>query len=201
MIPLKMTSRTSILLRILAAAIPVCAGINLEYYFSRVDNVKYGSGSKLPHNIVSLLGVMEGATSDLRTGLYQQMVEIHEPMRLLFVIETTPEAMLRIMDQHEGIGRLCRGEWVQLATLDAETSSLQLFRNGRFEPYEVSTDELPTTASSRDWYGGIRTHLGFTSIQETTACDADASWTTPLISASEASDAGPATDVSEGTQR
>ncbi len=161
----------SILLRILGAAIPVCAGINLEYYFSRVDNVKYGSGSKLPHNIVSLLGVMEGATSDLRTGLYQQMVEIHEPMRLLFVIESTPAAMLSIMDRHEGIGRLCRGDWIQLALLDPDSSEILLFRNGRFEPYEPTTDELPTVASSLDWYRGRRDHLGFATIRETVTSD------------------------------
>ena len=36
---------------------------------------------------------MDGAASDLRTGLPWQMVEIHEPVRLLFIIETTPETM------------------------------------------------------------------------------------------------------------
>ena len=63
---------------------------------------------------------MDGAASDLRTGLPWQMVEIHEPVRSLFIIETTPEAMLRIMDRNEGIGRLCRNGWVQLAVLDPE---------------------------------------------------------------------------------
>ncbi|MBL6707519.1 MAG: DUF2309 domain-containing protein [Planctomycetaceae bacterium] len=157
---------SSILFRILAAAIPVCAGISLEYYFSCVDYVKYGSGSKLPHNLVSMLGVMEGSASDLRTGLYQQMVEIHEPVRLLFVIETTAEAMLSIMDRHEGIGRLCRGGWVQLAVIDAETSKLQLFRGDHFEPYEPSTDELPEAASSLACYEGSRDHQPFRSIKE-----------------------------------
>jgi len=159
----------SVLLRILSAAIPVCAGINLEYYFSRVDNVKYGAGSKLPHNIASLLGVMEGAISDLRTGLYQQMVEIHEPMRLLFVIESTAEAMFSIMERHEGIGRLCRGEWIHLALLNAETSELQLFRNGSFEPFDPTSDQLPVANSSIDWYRGQRTHLDFATIKEPVA--------------------------------
>ncbi|MBI1311443.1 DUF2309 family protein [bacterium] len=154
----------SVLFRILAAAIPVCAGINLEYYFSTVDNTRYGSGSKLPHNLVSLLGVMEGACSDLRTGLYAQMVEIHEPMRLLFLIETTPEAMLSIIRRHEGIARLCLGGWVQLALIDADTSEIQLFRNGRFEPFDVSVADLPEVASSRDWYAEKRGNLGFASI-------------------------------------
>ena len=110
--PAQDDDQSSVLLRILSAAIPVCAGISLEYYFSCVDFVTYGSGNKLPHNLISMLGVMEGASSDLRTGLYQQMVEIHEPLRLLFVIETTPDVMLSIMDRNEDIGRLCRGGWI-----------------------------------------------------------------------------------------
>lgn len=156
----------SVLSRILAAAIPVCAGINLEYYFSSVDCVKYGSGSKLPHNLISMLGVMEGAASDLRTGLYQQMVEIHEPVRLLFVIETTPAAMLSIMDRHAGIGRLCRGEWVQLALIDPSTSHIQVFRNGEFHPYQPSTNELPEVSSSLAAYAGSRAHLPFQSVTD-----------------------------------
>lgn len=157
----------SILLRILSAAIPVCAGINLEYYFSCVDFKKYGSGSKLPHNIVSLLGVMEGTSSDLRTGLYQQMVEIHEPLRILFLIETTPEAMLSIMERNEGITRLCRGGWSHLAVIDAETSQIQVFRDGTFVPFDASDGELPHVLSSRECYAGNRDHLGFFSIAET----------------------------------
>jgi hypothetical protein len=34
--------------RVLQAAVPVCAGINLEYYFSRVDPTGWGCGTKLP---------------------------------------------------------------------------------------------------------------------------------------------------------
>lgn len=157
----------SILLRILSAAIPVCAGINLEYYFSCVDYKKYGSGSKLPHNIVSLLGVMEGTSSDLRTGLYQQMVEIHEPLRILFLIETTPEAMLSIMERNEAIARLCQGNWSQLAVIDAETSEVQVFRNGRFDPFDTSSSELNQVSSSLECYEGERDHRPFFSIMET----------------------------------
>ena len=36
---------------LLAAVVPVCAGISLEYYFSFVDNDRYGCGTKLPHNV------------------------------------------------------------------------------------------------------------------------------------------------------
>ncbi|MFN3152498.1 DUF2309 domain-containing protein [Bremerella sp.] len=157
----------SILARILAAAIPVCAGINLEYYFSRVDHVVYGSGSKLPHNIVSLLGVMEGTASDLRTGLYQQMVEIHEPMRILFVIESTPEALISIMRTNETIGRLCRGGWVHLAVINPNTSAVQVYNDGQFEPYEADSRYLAEASSSVECYQGSRENLPFYSIAGT----------------------------------
>lgn len=149
----------TILCRILAAAIPVCAGINLEYYFSAVDNVKYGSGSKLPHNLVSLLGVMEGASSDLRTGLYQQMIEIHEPMRLLFVIETTDTVMTKIMNSNETIGRLCRGQWVRLAIVDPESGDLSQFNGETFVAYQPGHESLPEATLSGDWFAGHREHL------------------------------------------
>jgi len=156
----------SILNRILQAVIPVCAGISLEYYFSTVDEIRYGCGSKLPHNITSLLGVMEGAASDLRTGLSSQMVEIHEPLRILFVIETTPEAIVSIMDRNPAIDRLVRNRWVQLATIDPATSRLLRFRDGVFEPYQPESTLLPEVESSYEWYRDQRDHLGFVTIRE-----------------------------------
>jgi len=158
----------TILARILQAAIPVCAGISLEYYFSTVDPEGYGCGSKLPHNITSMLGVMTGAASDLRPGLSTQMVEIHEPMRILFVIETTSEKMLGIMNRNETIERLVRNRWVQLALIDPATGDLQFLDNGTFVPRRPESDELPLAESSTDWYRGRRDHLGFCSIGEAT---------------------------------
>lgn len=159
----------SILLRLLQAAAPVCAGINLEYYFSQVDPTGFGCGTKLPHNVTSLLGVMDGAASDLRTGLPWQMVEIHEPMRLLFVIETTPAAMLKLMDRDPAIGQLCRNGWVQVTTLDPESNALHLLHGDHFERYEPENQELQQAASSQQWYQGQRDHLGFAQIAAVTA--------------------------------
>jgi uncharacterized protein YbcC (UPF0753/DUF2309 family) len=162
--PTQDDAETTILARILAAAVPVCAGINLEYYFCRVDPTGFGCGTKLPHNITSLVGVMDGAASDLRTGLPWQMVEIHEPVRLLFVVETTPEAMLRIMARDEGIGRLVRNGWVQMALLDPNSQRIRMFQHGAFVPYVSHATELPRAASSVDWYRGWRDHLEFAEI-------------------------------------
>jgi uncharacterized protein YbcC (UPF0753/DUF2309 family) len=158
---------SSILAGILQAVFPVCSGINLEYYFSRVDNSGYGAGTKLPHNLASLLGVMDGAASDLRTGLPWQMVEIHEPVRSLFVIETTPRAMLQIMNRNAAIGQLCRNGWVQLAVLDPRTRTVSFFHDGQFEPYRTEARALPQAISSFDWYRGWRDHLEFCQIDST----------------------------------
>lgn len=161
---------SSTLASLLRAVIPVCAGINLEYYFSTVDPTGYGCGTKLPHNITALLGVMDGAASDLRPGLPWQMVEIHEPMRILFVVETTPKAMAAVIAGDETIGRLVRNAWVQLATLDPHTPAIHLFRGGHFEPYEPGTVDLPVAPSSPAWYRGWRDHLGFCLITPDAGC-------------------------------
>jgi len=157
-------AHSSILEKLLQAVIPVCAGINLEYYFSYVDPSGYGCGTKLPHNIVSLLGVMDGAASDLRPGLPWQMTEIHEPVRLLFVVETTCAAMRGIIDRNPAIARLVDGGWVQLAVFD--TGSAELFRCvcGQFTACKPECWKLPVVSSSVKWYGGKRDHLGFAAI-------------------------------------
>lgn len=157
---------SSILERLLQAVIPVCAGINLEYYFSYVDPQGYGCGTKLPHNITSLVGVMDGPASDLRPGLPWQMVEVHEPVRLLFVIETTPAAMRRIIDSNPPIARLVNGGWVQLALFDESRSQIHHFVHGHFVPYVPESEELPIAPSSIAWFRGQRDHLAFASISD-----------------------------------
>lgn len=156
----------TVLARILGAVFPVCAGISLEYYFSYVDNPGWGCGTKLPHNITALLGVMDGAASDLRTGLPWQMVEIHEPVRLLFVIEAEAAVMLGVINANPMIGRLCRNDWLHLAVLDPTTRKLSLYGSGAFHPYEPQAAGLPHAASSVDWYRGWRDHLEFAQIGE-----------------------------------
>jgi len=155
---------TPILNRILQAVIPVCSGISLEYYFSTVDNIGYGCGSKLPHNITSLLGVMEGAASDLRTGLSQQMVEIHEPMRILFVIENTADAFLSIMARNPNIDLLVRNRWVQVAVLSPTSNELQVFEGDRFVPYQPLATTLTSVSNSYECFKNRRGHLPFAAI-------------------------------------
>jgi uncharacterized protein len=162
--PTKDDAQYTILSRILAPVFPVCGGINLEYYFSHVDPEGYGCGTKLPHNIAALVGVMNGAASDLRTGLPWQMVEIHEPIRLLIVVENTPDALLYIMSRNEQIDRMVRGGWVQLVAYQPEQGRIQWFHHGRFMEHIAESDFLAQAPSSRAWYQSQRGHLDFAQI-------------------------------------
>jgi uncharacterized protein YbcC (UPF0753/DUF2309 family) len=113
----------TILERILTAVGPVVAGIGLEYYFSRVDNIRYGSGTKVPHNVTGLVGVMDGAQSDLRTGLPFQMVWVHEPMRLTIVVEGRPAIVSSIVQKHRNLQKLFDNMWLHLIVLDIHTGA------------------------------------------------------------------------------
>jgi uncharacterized protein YbcC (UPF0753/DUF2309 family) len=149
----------SILSRLMAAVVPVVAGISLEYYFSYVDPVGYGCGTKLPHNVTSLLGVMDGAQSDLRTGLPWQMVEIHEPARLSIVVEATPERVRRVVKDNPAIERLVRNRWIWLACLDAESGALWEFRSTGFVQHTAKHSLPVVIGESASWYQGKRGFL------------------------------------------
>jgi uncharacterized protein YbcC (UPF0753/DUF2309 family) len=149
----------SILARIMAAVVPVVAGISLEYYFSYVDPAGYGCGTKLPHNVTSLLGVMDGAQSDLRTGLPWQMVEIHEPTRLAIIVEGTTDRVRWVVEDNPVIERLVRNRWLWLACLDPESGVLCELRSTGFVPHTPKHGLPIVTGESADWYQGKRGFL------------------------------------------
>jgi uncharacterized protein YbcC (UPF0753/DUF2309 family) len=147
-----------VLERVLAAVVPVCAGINLEYFFSCVDNARLGAGTKLPHNVVGLLGVMDGAGGDLRTGLPRQMIEIHEPVRLLMVVEAPPEAVARVCERQPVVRELVHGGWVRTVsvTVDEATGAraCHVLERGVFSPYAPPRQRVPLVRRSFDRHGG-----------------------------------------------
>ncbi len=153
--------------RLLAAAIPVCGGISLEYYFSFVDNERYGCGTKLPHNVTGLVGVMNGNEGDLRTGLPWQMVEIHEPVRILFVIESTPERVLPTIHQNPILREFLENRWIRLATMNPDDAAdIQMYRwDGTWEAVTGDDERLASAPTSLDWYRGHREHLGIARIE------------------------------------
>lgn len=139
---------------ILLAAGPVGAGISLEYYFSTVDNERYGCGSKVTHNLTGLFGVMDGADSDLRTGLPWQMVEIHEAMRLLVVVEQTPEMLTAIVGRQPALQELVGNGWIVLAAKNPSTASIDLYCPRRGWLSWTGAGVLPQVGHSADWFAG-----------------------------------------------
>ncbi len=132
---------------------PVGAGINLEYYFSTVNNDRFGCGTKVPHNIVGLFGVMEGTSSDLRTGLPSQMVEIHEAMRLQLVVETKTTILEQIYARQESLRELIAGGWILLSVIDPDTGEIFIFERGKgFVSWHSESKELPLFEKSTDCY-------------------------------------------------
>lgn len=121
---------------------PVCGGINLEYYFSRVDNYKLGAGTKLPHNVMGLFGVANSSDGDLRPGLPWQMIEVHDPVRLMIIVEHFPEVVLKVIQSVPEMYEWFINEWVHLSVINPETDELFYFKEGQFVPYQPMTNQI-----------------------------------------------------------
>jgi uncharacterized protein YbcC (UPF0753/DUF2309 family) len=118
---------------LLTAPQVVTQWINMEHYFSTVDNDVYGAGSKIYHNVVGRVGVMFGTQSDLRIGLPWQTVmdgeqPYHEPMRLLTIVEAPRARVEGLIQRHDVLRRFYQNEWVHLMVLEREQRRLYRHR-------------------------------------------------------------------------
>ncbi len=123
---------------------PVCGGINLEYYFSRMDNHKLGAGTKLPHNVMGLIGVANSCDGDLRPGLPLQMIEVHDPIRLLIVVEHFPSVVLQTIQSVPEMYEWFINEWVHLIAINPETNTFYYFKGGAFSVYSPLQKKVKT---------------------------------------------------------
>ncbi len=133
----------TLLLNVLTPLGVVCGGINLEYFFSRMDNYKLGAGTKLPHNVMGLIGVANGSDGDLRSGLPLQMIEVHDPVRLLMIVEHYPEVVKKVIHKNPDLYEWFDNEWIHLVALHPKDKTLHVFRGGEFVPYTPLTKKLP----------------------------------------------------------
>lgn len=137
-----------VLSQILTPFVPVCAGINLAYYFSLLDNAVYGSGSKLPHNIFGLIGVGNGVDGDLRSGLPEQMVEIHDPFRLMIVIEQSRAVVQKVLAENDAVASWIKKDWVKLCVYDGAVRQYYWYAGGDLRPLALPSQDAPTYANS-----------------------------------------------------
>lgn len=110
---------------LLAAPVVVGEWINLEHYFSTVDVHRFGSGSKVYHNVAGRFGVMTGNQSDLRTGLplqtlYRDGQPYHEPLRLISLVEAPLPFVLDVVGRLPKVKSLVMGGWIRVIVLDPD---------------------------------------------------------------------------------
>jgi uncharacterized protein YbcC (UPF0753/DUF2309 family) len=136
----------------------VCGGINLEYYFSRVDNIKMGAGTKLPHNVMGLFGVANSSDGDLRPGLPWQMIEVHDPVRLLVIVEQQPDIVLKAIQSSDEVFEWYKNEWVHIIALHPQEQQFYYFRNGGFTKYQPITaaDQIKSIKNMEKFIEGAR---------------------------------------------
>ena len=100
--------------------------INNHYYFSTVDNGKFGAGTKTTHNITGKFGVVQGNGGDLQTGLPWESLynadnePYHSPLRLTVVIQAPKERVNTILSKYEALKSLVTNEWIHLIIMDPE---------------------------------------------------------------------------------
>jgi uncharacterized protein YbcC (UPF0753/DUF2309 family) len=125
-----------ILTRIFNGPLVVGEWINLEHYFSTVDNNIYGAGSKVYHNVVSKIGVYNGNYSDLKIGLPTQSVltegeAYHEPVRLLTYMEAPLETVGKAVENSIA-KEFILNEWIRPIIIDKEAKKVYSYEDGDF---------------------------------------------------------------------
>ncbi|HBE67737.1 MAG TPA: DUF2309 domain-containing protein, partial [Planctomycetaceae bacterium] len=111
---------------IMTAPMVVANWINMQYFASTVDNSTYGCGNKALHNVVGGIGVLEGNSGDLRTGLPIQSLSggeglQHEPVRLQVFIDAPAEEIQAVVMRHDHVHDLVTNGWLHLFCIQGQT--------------------------------------------------------------------------------
>ena len=84
---------------------------------------------------MGLFGVANGIEGDLRPGLPIQMTEVHDPVRLLLIIEQYPQIVMEAISQLQEVREWYFNEWIHLVVFDPSTERLYRFHDSQFSPY------------------------------------------------------------------
>ena len=126
---------------IMTAPLVVAQWINSQYFFSTVDNAAFGSGSKITHNVVGKVGVMQGNGGDLMHGLPLQSVMAtdeklyHQPLRLTALVVAPQARVQALIEKHQILQQMFFNQWVSLRVYDPEKKQLLRLRaDGQWLP-------------------------------------------------------------------
>ncbi|SFU05060.1 YbcC family protein [Pseudomonas marincola] len=115
---------------IMTAPMVVANWINLQYFTSTTDNLRFGCGNKVLHNVVGgRIGVFEGNGGDLRTGLSLQSLHdgkhwVHRPLRLTVVIDAPQRMIDKVIAEHAVVRDLVINGWLHLQRIDSYRSDI-----------------------------------------------------------------------------
>lgn len=121
---------------ILTAPMVVAQWINSQYLFSTINNISYGSGSKITQNIVGKIGVMQGNGSDLMHGLPLQSVfsndneMYHQPLRLTTFVCAPKNLIDKTIHQNKILLKLFGNSWVHLFCFDPISDKFYSLKKG-----------------------------------------------------------------------
>jgi uncharacterized protein len=139
---------------ILTGPLVVGHWISSQYYFSTVDPDRHGAGTKPLHNVVAGIGVLEGPGGDLRVGLPLESVQfagerVHEPMRLLAVVQAPRDRLDRLISRNAAVARLLDNGWVRLvAGSNGPDGWSERLRDGTWEQCGPGSDASAPSAGS-----------------------------------------------------
>lgn len=127
--------------------------INNHYYFSTVDNERFGGGSKITHNVTGKFGVLSGNGGDLKYGLPLQSVNssdhtiYHQPLRLSVFIHAPLARIEQILLKNAHLKRLIINEWIYLLVINPEDDN-QIHIYQKDESWLLMDCEAPTALPS-----------------------------------------------------
>jgi uncharacterized protein len=93
--------------------------------------------------VVGLFGVANSSDGDLRPGLPVQMIEVHDPVRLLIIVEHFPEVVLKTIQSSPDMYEWFVNEWVHVVAVNPETKQFFYFKNGAFAQYDPQARAIP----------------------------------------------------------
>jgi hypothetical protein len=88
------------------------------------------------------------------------MVEIHEPVRLLTIVEAKRETLERILKANPDTAAFLANGWVQLARWEPGTDQFEVFTPNGFVEYVPENPHIPVVENSAEYYAGHSQHLG-----------------------------------------
>ena len=70
------------------------------------------------------------------------MTEVHDPIRLLLMVEHFPEVVLQVIQRNAETYEWFINDWVVLVAVHPETKKTYVFKGGQFSEYKPLTHQL-----------------------------------------------------------